>query len=58
MGPLISDEQFGKVLGYLASGKEAGARAAVGGSRHGDHGYFVQPTVLTNTDPSMTVEPL
>jgi phenylacetaldehyde dehydrogenase len=56
MGPLISDEQFSKVLGYLKSGKESGAQAAVGGDRVGDRGYFVQPTVLTDTSPDMKVE--
>jgi len=55
MGPLISDEQFEKVLGYLQSGKDAGAQAAVGGDRFGDRGYFVQPTVLTDTSPDMKV---
>jgi phenylacetaldehyde dehydrogenase len=54
-GPLISDEQFEKVLGYLQSGKEQGAQAAVGGDRFGDRGYFVQPTVLTDTSPEMKV---
>src|SRR6478609_1083952 len=39
MGPLISDEQFEKVLGYLDSGRESGAQAAVGGDRFGDKGY-------------------
>ena len=56
MGPLISDEQFEKVLGYLQSGKDAGAQATVGGDRFGDRGYFVQPTVLTDTSPDMKVE--
>jgi phenylacetaldehyde dehydrogenase len=56
MGPLISDEQFAKVLGYLEAGRDAGAKAAVGGSRQGERGYFVQPTVLTNTNPTMSVE--
>ena len=56
MGPLISDEQFGKVLGYLDSGLGAGAEAVVGGGRYGDRGYFVQPTVLANTNPDMSVE--
>ncbi len=56
MGPLISDEQFSKVLGYLKSGKESGAQAAVGGDRVGDRGYFVAPTVLTETSPDMKVE--
>jgi phenylacetaldehyde dehydrogenase len=55
MGPLISDEQFEKVLGYLRSGADAGAEAVVGGLRSGDRGYFVQPTVLTNTTADMKV---
>jgi phenylacetaldehyde dehydrogenase len=55
MGPLISDEQFEKVLGYLASGRDEGAHPVVGGDRYGDRGYFVQPTVLTNTNPNMKV---
>src|SRR5262245_58563204 len=55
MGPLISDEQFEKVLGYLDSGKQQGAEAVVGGGRHGDRGYFVSPTVLTNTSNDMKV---
>jgi len=55
MGPLISEEQFDKVLGYMSSGVDAGAQAATGGGRVGDHGYFVQPTVLTDTTPDMKV---
>jgi phenylacetaldehyde dehydrogenase len=55
MGPLVSEEQFDKVTGYIASGIKEGAKVAVGGKRHGDRGYFVQPTVLTNTKPSMKV---
>jgi phenylacetaldehyde dehydrogenase len=55
MGPLVSEEQFDKVTGYIASGIKEGARVAAGGKRHGDRGYFVQPTVLTNTKPNMKV---
>ena len=55
MGPLVSDEQFRRVTGYLESGKEDGATALTGGGRFGDRGYFVEPTVLTNTRPSMKV---
>jgi len=55
MGPLISDEQFEKVLGYLESGRSEGAESVVGGGRYGDRGYFVQPTVLTKTNPNMQV---
>jgi phenylacetaldehyde dehydrogenase len=55
MGPLVSEEQFDKVTAYIDSGVKEGARVAAGGKRHGDRGYFVQPTVLTNTKPNMKV---
>ena len=55
MGPLVSEEQFDKVTGYINSGVKDGAKIAAGGRRYGDRGYFVQPTVLTNTKPNMKV---
>jgi phenylacetaldehyde dehydrogenase len=55
MGPLVSDEQLRRVIGYLESGRQDGAKAVTGGGRHGDKGYFVEPTVLTNTTPDMKV---
>jgi len=55
MGPLVSDEQFRRVTGFLESGRADGATALAGGGRHGDRGYFVEPTVLTNTRPDMKV---
>ena len=55
MGPLVSDEQFQRVSGFLESGKADGATALAGGGRHGDRGYFIEPTVLTNTRPDMRV---
>jgi phenylacetaldehyde dehydrogenase len=55
IGPLVSDEQFRRVTGYLAAGQQQGARVVTGGGRVGDAGYFVQPTVLTDTNPNMSV---
>lgn len=55
MGPLVSEEQFNRVTGYLDSGKAEGACAVAGGGPFGDKGYFVQPTVLTDTRPDMKV---
>jgi phenylacetaldehyde dehydrogenase len=55
MGPLVSDEQFRRVTSYLESGKAEGATTLAGGGRYGDHGYFIEPTVLTNTRPDMKV---
>jgi len=51
MGPLVSEEQFQRVTGFLKSGVEEGAKVKAGG----DGGYFVEPTVLTNTNPNMKV---
>jgi phenylacetaldehyde dehydrogenase len=55
MGPLVSQEQLERVTGYLDSGFAEGAEAVVGGTRHGDRGYFVDPTVLVNTRPEMKI---
>jgi phenylacetaldehyde dehydrogenase len=55
MGPMVSDEQMRRVTGYVESGQAEGATALSGGGRYGDRGYFVEPTVLTNTRPDMQV---
>ena len=55
MGPLVSDEQLARVTGYLNAGKQEGAKAICGGQRKGDKGYFVEPTVLVNTNEKMKV---
>jgi phenylacetaldehyde dehydrogenase len=55
MGPLVSEEQMNRVCSYLESGFSDGAKALTGGSRHGDKGYFVKPTVLVNTNEKMKV---
>jgi phenylacetaldehyde dehydrogenase len=55
MGPLVSDEQQRRVLGYLESGFSQGAKAVVGGRKLGDKGYFVEPTVLVNTTQTMKI---
>jgi phenylacetaldehyde dehydrogenase len=56
MGPLVSDEQYRKVVGYIESGLQDGAKIAAGGPVSGyDRGYFVRPTVLTNTNTKMKV---
>jgi phenylacetaldehyde dehydrogenase len=55
MGPLVSEEQLRLVTGYMESGEAEGATALAGGGRHGNRGYFVEPTVLTNTRPDMKV---
>lgn len=55
MGPLVSEEQLNRVLGFLESGKADGVETVIGGNRIGDRGYFVEPTVLTGARPGMKV---
>jgi phenylacetaldehyde dehydrogenase len=56
MGPLVSDEQFNRVTAYIQSGINEGAEIVVGGKKGSDNGgYFVQPTLITNTKPEMKV---
>lgn len=55
MGPLVSDEQLRRVTGYLRQGQEGGACLVTGGKRAGDPGYFVEPTVLTDVNPRMSI---
>ncbi len=55
MGPLISQEQIDRVLSYVESGRSDGASVVAGGQRVGRTGYFVEPTVLANTNSQMAV---
>jgi phenylacetaldehyde dehydrogenase len=55
MGPLVSDEQLRRVSGYLDSGRADGAEFVTGGGRVGDRGYFIEPTVISKTNPDMKI---
>ncbi len=57
MGPLVSATQRDRVERYIAKGVEEGATLALGGGRpaHLPTGYFVEPTVFTGVDNSMTI---
>jgi acyl-CoA reductase-like NAD-dependent aldehyde dehydrogenase len=56
MGPLVSDEQFRRVTSYIESGVSEGATVVAGGKKAGENGgYFVEPTVFTNTKPTMKI---
>jgi aldehyde dehydrogenase (NAD+) len=57
MGPLISEKQRNRVLGYIETGVREGATLALGGGRPKDQpkGFFVEPTLFTDVDNSMTI---
>ena len=44
-----------KILNYVQDGKAEGAELTTGGSRHGDKGYFVEPTVFANVQDDMRI---
>ncbi|XP_041365766.1 retinal dehydrogenase 1-like [Gigantopelta aegis] len=54
-GPQIDNEQFTKILGLIESGKQEGATLQCGGTRHGDKGYYIEPTVFSNVDDNMKI---
>jgi len=54
-GPQIDSEQFNKILGLIDTGKKEGAKMHCGGNRHGDKGYFIQPTVFSDVTDDMTI---
>lgn len=53
MGPLVSKEQLDRVMGYIDAGKRDGASVVMGGDS--PEGYFVNPTILANVNPQMSV---
>ena len=54
-GPQVDDAQFDKVMSYIASGKEQGAKLVCGGARVGDRGYFIEPTVFADVRDEMKI---
>ncbi|ROT43457.1 aldehyde dehydrogenase [Sodiomyces alkalinus F11] len=54
-GPQVSQTQFDRIMGYIETGKKEGATVEIGGERHGDKGYFIQPTIFSNVKPDMKI---
>lgn len=55
MGPLVSAKQQKTVLEYIEKGKEEGARLVSGGTKAGEKGYFVRPTIFADVEDKMTI---
>jgi acyl-CoA reductase-like NAD-dependent aldehyde dehydrogenase len=58
LGPLVSDVQRERVLGYIRKGVEEGATLVTGGAEAPEgfeRGYYVRPTVFANVTPDMTI---
>ena len=59
MGPLVSQQQYDRVLGYIESGHADGAKLLTGGGSPDDpdlkRGFFVAPTVADGGTPQMRI---
>ncbi|GAA5911469.1 uncharacterized protein JCM6883_005767 [Sporobolomyces salmoneus] len=47
-GPATSQLQYDRVSAHIQSGVDEGATKLTGGERHGEEGYFIQPTIFTD----------
>ena len=54
-GPQVDQAQFEKILGYIDKGNQQGARCLTGGRRHGERGYFIEPTVFSDVTDDMDI---
>ncbi|MEJ2668685.1 MAG: aldehyde dehydrogenase family protein [Deinococcales bacterium] len=54
MGPLISEEQRTRVLGYVEQGKASGSRLVTGGSPQ-DPGFFLEPTLFVTENTKQAI---
>ncbi|MGE6596763.1 aldehyde dehydrogenase DhaS [Bacillus proteolyticus] len=55
IGPLVSEEQQKRVMGYIEKGIAEGAEVLCGGNKPFDQGYFVSPTVFADVNDEMTI---
>ena len=54
-GPQVDKAQFDKIMGLIESGKKDGATCVTGGKRHGDKGYYIEPTLFSNVKDDMEI---
>jgi phenylacetaldehyde dehydrogenase len=57
LGPLVSQEQWDRVNGYVGIGRQEGARVLTGGKRPKglERGFFFEPTVFVDATPNMRI---
>jgi aldehyde dehydrogenase (NAD+) len=54
-GPQVDSDQFQKIMSYIDKGKTEGAQCLTGGSRFGNKGFFIEPTVFGNVTDNMAI---
>eukprot|EP00253_Pinus_taeda_P014415 PITA_14415 len=54
-GPQIDKTQFEKILEYIEHGKREGAKLLTGGSRVGEKGFYIEPTIFSHVQEDMKI---
>jgi len=54
-GPQVDADQFHKIMSYIDKGKSEGAQCLTGGTRFGNKGFFIEPTVFDNVTDEMSI---
>ncbi|MGB8909235.1 MAG: L-glutamate gamma-semialdehyde dehydrogenase [Candidatus Cybelea sp.] len=54
MGPVVNEGALKSIEGYIERGLTEG-RLVAGGKRVGDRGYFLEPTVIADVEPTATI---
>lgn len=59
VGPIVSQRQYDRIMGFIESGKAEGAKLMTGGGKPADerlkNGFFVSPTVFDGVNPTMRI---
>ncbi|MEO1141092.1 MAG: aldehyde dehydrogenase family protein [Pseudomonadota bacterium] len=55
MGAMISEKQRDRAAGMVSDAERSGAKTATGGRKMNQPGFFLEPTVMANVTPDMTI---
>lgn len=55
MGAMVSEAQRDRALSMIAAAEQQGANVATGGRKPNINGAFLEPTILTDVSPDMTI---
>lgn len=59
MGPVVSQQQYDRIMSYIDAARDEGAELRTGGGRPTgdgfDKGFFIAPTVFTGVTPAMRI---
>jgi 1-pyrroline-5-carboxylate dehydrogenase len=55
MGPVVNKRSQESIMTYIEKGINEGGRLVAGGTKAGDEGYFIRPTVIADVLPKATI---